>query len=344
MEAGGGPPPPGRPQRGPLIELVPAPGGGWAYDPRHRPPDAPRQRWGLAAALFALSLFTTTTLGAVWLLWTRTDAVTNALPLLTPSTIAAVWSDPRLVSLGLSFSLPTLIILLCHELGHFLACQRYRLPATPPFFLPAPFGVGTAGAFIRIRAPIRSKRELFDVGVWGPLAGFAALLPFLFYGIAHSRPALPEAAALGGAGGWLLVPGDCLAVRWTARFFHGPLPDGAVLDLHPFALAAWFGLLATAINLLPLGQLDGGHVLYAVTGRLQRRLALPLWIGLGFAGMVWTGWLLWCVIVLFMGLFHPPVRDETTPLDPGRRLLAWVALAIFVVSFMPVPLREVALP
>lgn len=343
MEPGGGPPPPGRPARGPLIELVPAPGGGWAFDPHRPAADAPRQRWGLAAALFGLSLFTTTTLGAVWLLWTRTDAVTTAVPLLTPATVAAVWSDPRLVALGLSFSLPTLTILLCHEMGHFLACRRYRLPATPPFFLPAPFGVGTAGAFIRIRAPIRSKRELFDVGIWGPLAGFAALLPFLLYGVAHSRPVLPGAASLAG-GGWLLVPGDCLAVRWVVRLFHGPLPAGTVLDLHPFALAAWFGLLATAINLLPLGQLDGGHVLYAVTGRLQRRLALPLWIALGLAGMLWTGWLLWCVIVLFMGLFHPPVRDETTQLDLGRRLLALVALAILLISFMPVPLREVALP
>lgn len=338
----GGPTGPERPARPPLIELVPAPGGGWAVDPRWEPPRPPRPRWGLAAALFAVSLFTTTTLGAVWLLWTRTDVVTAELPLLTPATVAAVWTDPELLALGFSFSLPVLAILLCHELGHYVACRRYGLPATPPFFLPAPFGVGTAGAFIRIRAPIRSKRELFDVGIWGPLAGFAALVPFLLAGIARSRPAALDAAPLEAAGGLLLVPGDCLAVRLVARWFHGPLPDGAVLDLHPFALAAWFGLLATAINLLPLGQLDGGHILYAVTGRLQRRLALPLWLALGLAGLtVWSGWLVWSVIVLFMRLYHPPVRDETTPLGTGRRLLALVALAIFVLSFMPVPLREV---
>ena len=339
MDPRGGPAGRERPARPPLIELVPAPGGGWALDPRWTVPRPPRQRWGLAALLFVLSVFTTTTLGAVWLLWTR--GVTDEWPLLLPSTVAAVWSDPALLGLGLSFSLPVLFILLCHELGHWVACRRYRLPATPPFFLPAPVGLGTFGAFIRIRAPIHGKRELFDVGIWGPLAGFAALVPFLLAGVARSHPAAVDLAPPGAAGGLLLVPGDCLAIRLAARWIHGPLPEGAVLDLHPFALAAWFGLFATAINLLPLGQLDGGHILYAVTGGLQRRLALPLWLALGLAGLfVWAGWLLWSVIVLFMGLYHPPVRDESIPLGRGRRLLALVALAIFVLSFMPVPLRE----
>ena len=341
MEPRGGPAGPDRPARPPLIELLPAPGGGWALDPRWTPPRPPRQRWGLAALLFVLSVFTTTTLGAVWLLWTRTDVVTDAWPLLIPATVAAVWSDPALLGLGLSFSLPVLSILLCHELGHWIACRRYGLPATPPFFLPAPVGLGTFGAFIRIKAPIHGKRELFDVGIWGPLAGFAALVPFLLAGIARSHPAPLDLAPPGAAAGSLLVPGDCLAIQLAARWFHGPLPPGTTLDLHPFALAAWFGLFATAINLLPLGQLDGGHILYAVTGRLQRRLALPLWLALGLAGLfVWTGWLLWSVIVLLMGLYHPPVRDESVPLGTGRRLLALLALAIFVLAFMPVPLRE----
>lgn len=348
MQARGGAAPPGSPGRPPLIELVPAPGGGWAFDPR-RVPRPPRPRWGLAAALFFVTLLTTTTLGAVWLLWISTEAWTDALPFLTPRTVAAVWSDPELVALGFSFSLPALAILLCHELGHYLACRAYRLPATPPFFLPAPFGVGTLGAFIRIKAPIRTKRELFDVGVWGPLAGFVALVPFLLVGVARSTPVpLPSppiegaGAALGGAAGLLLLPGDSLAMSLATAWFHGPLPDGWVLDLHPFALAAWFGLFATALNLLPLGQLDGGHLLYAATGLLQRRLALPLWLALAVAGFTWAGWWLWCVIVLLMGLYHPPVRDEAEPLGGGRRALAWVALAILLLSFMPVPLREVA--
>lgn len=353
MRPGGGAAPPGSPDRPPLIELVPAPGGGWAFDPRSLPRPT-RQRWGLAAGLFAATLLSTTTLGAVWLLLTSTRQWTAALPFLTPYTVATVWSDPELVALGLSFSLPALAILLCHELGHYLACRFYRLPSTPPFFLPAPFGIGTLGAFIRIKAPIRSKRELFDVGVWGPIAGFAALVPFLLVGVARSTPVpLPsvplEGAPFGGgpldgAAALLLLPGDCLAMRLATAWFHGPLAEGWVLDLHPFALAAWFGLLATAINLLPLGQLDGGHVLYAATGSLQRRLALPLWLALGAAGFVWAGWWLWCVIVLLMGLYHPPVRDESEPLGRGRRTLAWVALAILLLSFMPVPLRELPIP
>jgi membrane-associated protease RseP (regulator of RpoE activity) len=331
-------PPAERPIRPRLIELLPP--AGLAFAP---PPSRPR--WGLAAALFALSLLTSTTLGAVWLLMTRTDAITDALPVLGPRTVAAVWSRPEILALGLRFALPALLILLCHELGHYLTARRYGLPSTPPYFLPAPIGIGTFGAFIRIRAPIRDKRQLFDVGVAGPLAGFVALTPFLLYGVAHSRPAaISPAPSLDAAASILLVPGKCLAVELASRLYHDPLPAGTVLDLHPFALAAWFGLLATAINLLPLGQLDGGHILYAVTGRLQRRLALPLWGALAVAGVFyWMGWLLWCLIVLLMGLRHPPVRDETVPVGAGRRALALLALAIFLLAFMPVPLAEVPL-
>ena len=289
-----------------------------------------RPRYGLAVVLFLLSLFTTTTLGAVWSLMTRTDEITDAVPLLTPGTVAAVWRHPEVLAQGLAFSLAALFILLCHEMGHYLTSRHYGLPTTPPFFLPAPIALGTFGAFIRIRGPIRGKRQLFDIGIAGPLAGFVALLPFLIYGVAHSRPAalsaviVPEnAVALG-----LYLPGKCLAIELVTRLFHGPLPPGTVLDLHPFALAAWFGLLATAINLLPLGQLDGGHILYAVAGRAQRRLALPLWIALGLAGLFWIGWLLWCAIVLVMGLRHPPVSDESEPLDLRRKVLAGVALLI----------------
>ncbi len=325
----------GEPIRPRQIEIL-APGG-LPYPP---PPKKPR--YVLATVLFIASLLTTTTLGAVFLLTTRTDAIVNAFPFLTPSTVATVWRQTEVLTLGLRFALPALFILLCHELGHYLTCRWYRLPSTPPYFLPAPLGVGTFGAFIRIRAPIRSKRQLFDVGVAGPLAGFVALIPFLIYGIAHSRPAVVvPPPVLEDPPLVLYLPGKCLAVELLSRFFHGPLPAGTVLDLHPFALAAWFGLLATAINLLPLGQLDGGHILYAVTGRVQRRLALPLWVALAVAGLYWEGWFLWCAIVLVMGLRHPPVADEREPLGSGRTALALVALAILVLAFMPVPLTAV---
>ncbi len=304
-----------------------------------------RPRWLLAGVLLALTFFTTTTMGTVWVLYTSTRETTDLPLLLLPRTALRVWSDPSLLALGLSFSIPALFILLCHELGHYLACRRYRLPATLPYFLPFPLGVGTLGAFIKIKAPIRSKRELFDVGIAGPVAGFVALIPFLVLGIAWSRPVLlSQVAAPPGEPVSLLVPGRSLAVLGLERLFHGPLGSGQVLQLHPFALAAWFGLFATALNLIPLAQLDGGHILYAALGRTHRRLALGLWLLLlATALFVWIGWLLWCVVTLVLGLQHPPVVDEALPLSPGRRRMAWLAAAIFLVSFMPVPIDQVEL-
>jgi membrane-associated protease RseP (regulator of RpoE activity) len=274
--------------------------------------------------------------------FSRTDMMAVLGPFLMPELVAQVWHSPELLRIGLSFSITALTILLAHEMGHYIACRRYGLPCTLPYFLPVPFNFGTFGAFIKIKAPISSKRQLFDVGIAGPIAGFVTLIPFLLYGIAHSSPApLNAASGPADATGTILLPGRCLAVELVTWLFHGRLGEGMVLNLHPVALGAWLGLLATAINLLPLGQLDGGHILYAATGRLQRRLALPLWIVLGLLGFFWPGWILWCVIVLLIGLRHPPVHDESTPLDAKRRALAWFALLMFVLSFMPVPIQDV---
>jgi membrane-associated protease RseP (regulator of RpoE activity) len=333
---------PGAPFPSPLIELLPSAGpdgGGSVYAAAPRPPE--RRLYGRAGVLFALTFLCTTTLSPVMVLMSRTDVTTLLDPFLTPTVVAAVWRSPELLRIGLAFSIPALLILLCHEMGHYIACRIYRIPCTPPFFLPVPVNFGTFGAFIRIKAPIHDKRQLFDVGVAGPLAGFVALIPFLLYGIAHSRP-VPMSA--GGHGMTLLLPGRSLAIELATRLFHGPLAPGEILNLHPTALAAWLGLFATALNLLPLGQLDGGHILYAATGALQRRLALPFWLALALLGYLWPGWLLWCVIVLVIGLRHPPVYDEDTPLDPKRRALAWVALLLFALSFMPVPIQYVTVP
>lgn len=325
---------PPAPVRHPLIELLPS---STALPVTPLPEIYPlqRPRYVLAVFLFFLTFLCATTLGPPLLLWSRTDVVTDlispeiGIPFTTPYTIQSVWTDGELLRLGLSYSIPALLILLCHELGHYIACRLYRLPSTLPYFLPTPMMLGTFGAFIKIKAPLRSKRELFDVGVAGPLAGFVALVPFLLYGVAHS-----EVVYLDGVSGSLLVPGHCLALELATLAFHGQwLGPGMTLNLHPFALAAWFGLLATAINLLPLGQLDGGHILYAAAGRWQRRLALPLWIALGVAGLLWPGWILWCALTLLMGLYHPPVRDERVPLDRKRQWLAVAALAILILSF-----------
>jgi len=295
--------------------------------------------------LFLVTLFTTTTLGAGWFLATRTDMVyipadqlAGQMSWLGPATIRQVWTNPSLLSLGLAFSLPTMLILLSHELGHYLACRRYRIPATWPHFLPVPIGLGTFGAFIRIKAPIRSKRELFDVGVAGPLAGFAALLPFLIYGIVRSTPVTVHAAEPGTTNTVLYLPGKSLLFGLMQQLAHGPTGANTVLDLHPFALAAWVGLLVTALNLLPFGQLDGGHLLYAAIGRWQHKLAVPMWGLLIAGGFLWPGWFLWSVLVLLMRLKHPPVRDEHVPLDRRRLGVALLALLILALCFMPVPL------
>jgi len=270
--------------------------------------------------------------------------ITDLIPLLLPETVARVWSDPELLAWGLSFSLPALFILLCHELGHWLACRRHRLPATPPYFLPAPIALGTFGAFIRIRGAIRTKRELLEVGVAGPLAGFLALLPFAVVGVALSEPVRVALAAEPGAGSLVLYrPGESLLVRGVTQLLHGRLDEGTILNPHPFLVAAWVGIFATMLNLLPLAQLDGGHVLYAAAGRAQRRLAGPLWLGLAALGLLWNGWWLWCAVVLALGLRHPPVLDEGAPLASRDRALVAAALLVFLLCFMPVPIRVAAL-
>lgn len=330
-----GPPPPPHPAFRPVLELLPPVGEPF-------PLRVARPRYALALLLFFATFLTTTTLGPVTYLMSRTDMVTGLASFLTPELVTAVWTDPALLRIGLTFSLTALFILLCHELGHYIACRRYGLPCTLPYFLPVPVGLGTFGAFIRIYGPIRSKRELFDVGVAGPIAGFVALLPFLFYGVAHSHP-VHLSTISGPAPVVLLTPGRSLVVELVARIFHGPLGPDIYLDLHPMALGAWLGLFATALNLLPLGQLDGGHILYSVLGRWQRRVAIPLWLALAALGVLWWGWWIWCVMVLLIGLFHPPVRDEQTPLDPKRRAIALLALLIFVLAFMPAPLDFIEL-
>lgn len=255
-----------------------------------------------------------------------------------------VWSDPTLLGLGLQFSLATHFILLCHELGHWFACRRHRLDASPPYFLPAPIGLGTFGAFIRIRSLVRTKRELLDVGVAGPIAGFLALLPVLAAGVGLSRPSPLPVPPAGDVGLLLYRPGESLLLGGLTRLFHGELPADVVLNPHPLLLAGWVGLFATMLNLLPLAQLDGGHILYAAVGRLQRRLAWPLWGALALLGLAWPGWWLWCLFVLLLGLKHPRLLDEGEPLDPRRRRLAWLSLAIFALGFMPTPIAVVELP
>lgn len=243
---------------------------------------------------------------------------------------------------GLWYSVSVLLILGAHEMGHYLACRRYRIDASLPFFLPAPGTlIGTFGAFIRIRQPIWSKRVLFDVGVAGPIAGFLVAVPALVIGLSMSRVARVPPDFVG------LELGEPLLFQAVSRLLWGAIPEGYSLNLHPMALAAWFGLLATLLNLFPLGQLDGGHVAYAVFGRRSRYIALgtlAVAVVLTFVSMSWLVWtVLMAVMLAVFGPNHPPTLDEAEPLDAGRRRLAVVALIIFVLCFTPAPIQPLDL-
>jgi len=238
---------------------------------------------------------------------------------------------------GLGFSVPLLLILGIHELGHYAMCRRYGIAATLPYFIPSPLLnlIGTFGAVIRIKEPIRRKNQLLDVGAAGPLAGFFTAIPFLLYGVARPRPLSGPAVE-----GTVLFDYP-LIVRWAQRWMHvGPYTSATVTE-HPTFMAAWFGLLVTCLNLLPIGQLDGGHVLRAAVGRRQpiaSAVALALCIVAGVThSAVWL--VLPVAIVVVAGLSHPPVEDDDQPLDFGRTLVALFCVAVFLVCFSLTPIR-----
>lgn len=240
-----------------------------------------------------------------------------------------VWSQPALLLNGFSYSLTLLTILVAHEFGHYFACVYYRISATLPFFLPAPTFIGTLGAFIRIRQPIASRKELFDIGVAGPIAGFVFVIPALLIGVSLSK-VIPD---IGNQGD--LIFGSPPLLQMIETLLFPGVPDGDIL-LHPIARAGLVGLLATALNLLPVGQLDGGHIVYAFLPRAHR------WISRGFVllllplGFLWEGWFFWAALLFIFGLKHPPVYDYRDP-GFGRRRVAFLALAIFLLCFTPIP-------
>jgi membrane-associated protease RseP (regulator of RpoE activity) len=288
------------------------------------------RRW-LHLTLFVLTLASTTLMGVDHFLAYASDFGRNPVVVST-----------AVIPQGLWYSATVLIILGAHELGHYLACRYYQVDASLPFFIPMP-GVltGTLGAFIRIREPIPTKRMLFDIGIAGPLAGFVFALPALFIGIALSPVVrVPEDLV-----GFHL--GEPLLFRIAAWLTWGSVGDAYSLNLHPMALAAWFGLLATALNLFPIGQLDGGHISYAVLGRRSTTVTLAsicVAIALTFFSMSWLVWtFLLVAMTLVMGPRHPRTIDEDIPLDRTRVWLAVLALIVFVLCFTPNPIEPTEL-
>ncbi len=288
-----------------------------------------RHRYWLHATLFLLTLYSTTLVGA-----RLAYNFAHNLPAIELETdlpaYARLWRDPSQLASGLPFSLTLLLILLAHEFGHFLACVYYRVAASLPYFIPAPTLIGTLGAFIRIRGPIYSRRALFDIGVAGPIAGFIFLLPALAIGLVYSK-IVPEVA---GEGNFLF---GRPAVLWLLEKAIFPGVDPGAIYLHPVARAAWIGVFATALNLLPIGQLDGGHILYAFVGEKHRSLSRVFVLLLVPIGLLyWEGWLLWAALLFFFGFRHPVIYDQS-PLGGSRQQLGLLAVAILILSFMPNP-------
>ena len=287
----------------------------------------------LAAVLFLLTLITSLLAGTHFAgayahnQAASFDALLQTFPLL--------YRHPASLLAGLPFAITLLMILLAHELGHFFACRHHYIHTSYPFFIPAPTLIGTFGAFILIRSPIRSARALFDVGASGPLAGFVVALPALAYGLLHAR-VVPALASDGNADVIFGVPP--ILKLMTAVLL--PNANASDLLLHPVGRAAWVGLFATALNLLPVGQLDGGHIVRSVSPWAHRWMSLVLPFVLFLLGCFrWNGWLIWAAILITLRFFRASPIYDPTPLDANRRFLAVVALGVFLLCFMADPLK-----
>lgn len=262
---------------------------------------------------------------------------------------------------GMAFAASLLAILLAHEFGHYLAARYHKSAVTLPYFIPFPLSpFGTMGAFIQLKEPPRNKRILLDIGIAGPLAGLVVAVPVLFLGLYLSQ--FPNSLNPGDVGSlegnsllylvikfivfgeWLPKPGTFAGVTpllyWLRYFFTGqPAPYGGVdVLLHPVAWAGWAGLLITALNLIPAGQLDGGHIVYALFGKRSRIIMPFILVALIILGTVWIGWWLWAFLIFLLGRSHAEPLDQITPLDSRRRALAVFGLIVFVLVFTPIPL------
>jgi len=232
---------------------------------------------------------------------------------------------PADLLLGLMFNVPLLAILGVHEMGHYTAARRHKVDVTPPFFLPAPSFIGTFGAFIRIRSSIPHRNALFDVGIAGPLAGALVAIPVLMIGLGMSevRAAGPEGIHLG----------ESLIFKAAAWVTLGQIPKGYDVVLHPVAFAGWIGLFVTMLNLIPAGQLDGGHIAYALFGDRYSEAARLVPYALLLMTILWVGWLVWAGLLFLLGTRHPRTVFDEVPLSAGRKALGGVAVLLFLLCF-----------
>ena len=324
--------PPPVPTGTPQEPLKPEP----APPPPPKPPGPLRRlwrRWG-RITLFNLTVLSTLFAGFYSVI-SFYPLEHGSFPASVDGLLGAMLYPPVLFS-TLGYAVAILGFLTAHEMGHYLFCRRYGLDATLPYYLPNPIIFGTFGAVIRIRSPIRNKRQLFDISIAGPLSGFAVALPVYIVGLAMSVRLPPGEGLADG-----LIMGDPLLHHIISFFIFPGIGANDVIVLSPMAMVGWFGCLVTAINLLPVSQLDGGHILYSVFGKrhtLVSLLVVAVMVTIALTTQYW-GWLLWALLVTLIGLRHPPLVDESVSIGTGRRLLAAVVLLVFILCFMPVPME-----
>ena len=247
-------------------------------------------------------------------------------------TIGSTW----LVN-GIWYSISIITILLAHEMGHYLMCRRYNIKATLPYFIPFPFPplnpFGTMGAVIKIEERMPNRQALFDIGAAGPLAGLVFTIPALIIGLK-----LSTVVKVADVSANTLYLGESFLFKQLSHLIIGELPTGYDVILHPMAFAGWAGLFVTALNLLPLGQLDGGHVLYAIYGQASKKIYKFVLAAFIIICAVWyPGWILLIILLIWFGYRHPPPTDDYTPLDNKRRIIGYITFVIFLISFTPVP-------
>ncbi len=241
------------------------------------------------------------------------------------------WESPREIWRGLPFAVTLLMILGAHEFGHYFMSRRHNVDVTPPYFIPAPSLIGTFGAFIKMKSPILERKILMDIGVAGPLAGLILAIPTLIIGLLLSETTMH-------AGINSVKLGSSPIFSFLSWIVFGSMPDNMDVVLHPVAFSAWIGLLVTCFNLIPVGQLDGGHIAYAMFGSRQKIISrIVVAVIILFGIFFWSGWLVWAAILVLMGVDHPPVFYDGIPLDSGRRVIGWAAFMLFILCFTPVP-------
>jgi len=315
---------------------------GWSYTYE---PQAPKEKLWLHVLLLVATVYTTTLAGMMM----SGDLATQIVP-----DDWTLFFNLEYLAYGLPFSMTLLAILGIHEMGHYLAARAWKVEATLPYFIPFPSMIGTLGAVIKLRARIPNRRALIDIGASGPLAGFVVAVVALAVGLHLSEVIVARDVPEGA-----MSLGDSLLSSWIGALVVGDLPEGYDVMLHPVAFAGWLGLFVTVLNLLPMGQFDGGHIIYAIFGRWHKKISRATLVALGLlwaftppyswwqAGDIfsawldsrWPGWLVWMFLALIMGRQHPPPENPFVELDPPRRWIGYLCLLIFILCFIPSPVQ-----